>query len=141
VAKFRVEDRVIGRRESSYSITGTGYKGTVLRILEDGYFYISADINDIRADGWYNGKRYYKVREAFFDLAEEEKITTDEPIEEIDYEAVPKAGDLVRFLSLDEIIEKYKNKYINRNEKSGVEYNIRAYTNALYYPVIEERGK
>ncbi len=141
MAKFRVGDIVVGNGLGPYSVTGKNFTGEVLAIKSDGIIYIASDSesdSDWRSDGTFQGKPYFSVREEYFDLVDAPEIVTEESVEEIDYDATPKEGDLVRFLSFDEIVAKYKNKYIDKTIKAGYGYNIRAYTNKVYYPAIEQ---
>lgn len=55
-----------------------------------------------------------------------------EKYEEIDYDALPRIGDLVRIFKLDEMIKKYKNKYINYQIMPSIIFDTSDLINDMY---------
>lgn len=129
MARFRVGDMVVGNRLANrqYTVTCEGYTARVLRTLENGVIEIEN----------HDGDFPFMVDEKCFDLVKKIKTKTIKQIQEINYDELPRKGDLVKILSFDEVLAKRQNEYIDTRKKPGVVYNIRAYTNEHYYPVIE----
>ena len=107
MAKFKVGDVVVGNRYAAgnYSTSTTGYVGKVTRLSDtsESYVYIRGEDSG-----------EMKVHVDCFDLFTPTYETDISKMIEITPDMLPKKGDLVKVLSIDEMLEKYKNSYMSR---------------------------